>query len=182
VVLAKEIAQALGATMDVLVVRKIGAPTNPEFGVGAVAPDGTCVFDRSALEMLGIQEWDLGQTITKETEEIERRLKTYRHGLLPLDLANRTAILVDDGLATGITALAAARYVKKLGPSEVIFAAPVCSQPGARMLEDEVEEVVCLSCPAVFQAVGAWYEDFSQVEDDQVIEAMEYARRREYLA
>jgi len=182
VILARGIAQALGAEMDVLVVRKIGAPRNAEYGVGAVAPDGKPVFDRAALNMLGISEVDLHAAIARERHEIDRRLSAYRRGMLPLDLANRTVILVDDGLATGITALAAARYVKSLGASQVIFAAPVCSQPGARMLEDEVDEVVCLSCPDVFQAVGVWYEDFSQVEDDEVIRAMDFARKREYLA
>ena len=182
VILAKEIAQAIGAEMDVLVVRKIGAPRNPEYGVGAVAPDGKPVFDKSALYMLGIDELDLEPTVRRETQEIERRLKIYRQGMLPLEVANRNVILVDDGLATGITALAAARYVKSLGASYVVFAAPVCSQPGARLLEDEVDELICLSAPAVFQAVGLWYEDFSQVEDEEVIRAMDFARRREYLA
>lgn len=182
VILAKEIAQTIGAEMDVLVVRKIGAPRNPEYGVGAVAPDGKPVFDKSALYMLGLGESDLQPTVWSETQEIYRRLKTYRQGMLPLEVANRTVILVDDGLATGVTALAAARYIKSLGASYLIFAAPVCSQPGVRMLEEEVDEVICLLAPAVFQAVGLWYEDFSQVEDNEVIRAMDFARRREYLA
>jgi predicted phosphoribosyltransferase len=109
-------------------------------------------------------------------------LRIYRHGLLPLDLANRTVILVDDGLATGITALAAARYVKSLGASYVVFAAPVCSRPGSQMLEEEVDEVVCLQMPELFFAVGMWYEDFSQVEDEEVMRVMEVARKKEYLA
>jgi len=182
VILAKEIAQALGADLDVLVVRKIGAPSNPEYGVGAVAPNGVTVFDNAALASLRLKSSDLEPALRTETNEIERRLNLYRRGLLPLDVANRTVILVDDGLATGITALAAARYVKTLGASQVIFAAPVCSRPGALMLEDEVEEVVCLELPEVFFAVGMWYEDFAQVEDDEVMRVMDYSRKHEFIA
>ena len=182
VILAKEIAQAIGADLDVLVVRKIGAPSNPEYGVGAVAPNGTAVFDNAALASLHLKSSDLDPALRRETDEIDRRLELYRRGMLPLDLANKTVILVDDGLATGITALAAARYVKSLGARYVVFAAPVCSRPGALMLEEEVDEVVCLELPEVFFAVGMWYADFSQVEDDEVIRAMDFARKHEYLA
>jgi predicted phosphoribosyltransferase len=182
VVLAGEIAKALGAEADVLVVRKIGAPRNPEYGVGAVAPNGVAVFDNAALASLGLRQEDLDLAVARETAEIDRRLRTYRQGLPPLDVANRTVILVDDGLATGITALAAVRYVKGLGASTVVFAAPVCSRPGALMLKDEVEELVCLESPEVFFAVGMWYDDFSQVEDEEVIRVMEFTRKSEYLA
>jgi putative phosphoribosyl transferase len=167
-ILAAEIARTLDLELDVLVVRKIGAPRNPEYGVGAVAPDGTAVFDNAALQSLGLQQSDLAYAVSQETAEIERRLAFYRHGMLSLVVANRSVILVDDGLATGITALAAARYVKSLGASHVIFAAPVCSKPGARMLEDEVDEIICLESPEVFFAVGMWYEDFTQVTDEEV--------------
>ena len=182
VVLAGEIALALGAEVDILVVRKIGAPRNPEYGVGAVAPNGVTVFDNAALASLGLRPDDLALTVNRETTEIDRRLNLYRHGLLPLEVANRVVILVDDGLATGITALAAARYIKSLGASYVVFAAPVCSRPGASLLEEEVDEVICLDTPEVFFAVGMWYEDFTQVEDEEVMRVMEYARKREFLA
>lgn len=182
VVLAGEIARAIGADADVLVVRKIGAPNNPEYGIGAVAPGGITVFDNAAIASLGLRVGDLDQNIARETAEIDRRLEIYRHGLDPLDVIDRIVILVDDGLATGITAMAAAKYVKSLGASYVVFAAPVCSKPGAEMLKDEVDEVVCLETPKVFFAVGMWYADFTQVEDSEVMKIMEMGRRKEYLA
>jgi len=181
-VLAAEIARQLTADLDVLVVRKIGAPGNLEYGVGAIAPDGVRVFDNAALASLNLTAFDLSQTIAKETEEIERRLGLYREAMLPIDVSNRTVILVDDGLATGITAIAASRYVKQLGASHVVFAAPVCSRPGARLLHDDVDQLICLQAPEVFFAVGMWYEDFSQVTDQEVHNRMSYAKRREYLA
>ena len=181
-ILAAEIAKALDAQLDVLVVRKIGAPSNPEYGVGAVAPMGVPVFDHEALGSLHLDEEDLRPIVASELREVERRLRTYRACLEPLDLANRLVILADDGLATGITAVAAARYAKKLGASYLVFAAPVSSLQGARLVEREVEELVCLQTPAAFFAVGAWYDDFSQVEDEAIIEIMEMAKRREYLA
>jgi predicted phosphoribosyltransferase len=182
VVVAGEIAQALGAAVDVLVVRKVGAPMNPEYGVGAVAPGGVSVFDHAGLAALGLTPADMQPSVTEEVAEIDRRLALFRRGMLPLELSNRLVILVDDGLATGITALAAARYVKSLGASYVVFAAPVCSRPGIRSIEEEVEEVVCLHAPQMFFAVGLWYEDFSQVEDYEVMRVMEVARRKEFLA
>jgi putative phosphoribosyl transferase len=182
VVLAVEIARDLHADVDVLVVRKIGAPRNPEYGVGAVAPNGVSVFDNAALESLGLRSGDLSQTIDRETAEIDRRQSLYRGGLASLDVADRTVILVDDGLATGITAIAAARFVKSLGAKHVVFAAPVCSRPGALTLQDEVDEIVCVESPEVFFAVGMWYSDFSQVEDDEVMRVLERSRKQEYLA
>jgi predicted phosphoribosyltransferase len=182
IVLAGEVARELGAELDVLVVRKIGAPSNPEFGVGAVAPLEVTVLDYEAIESLDLSPEDLRPVINRELAEVDRRLRAYRNGLQPLDARNRTVILVDDGLATGITAVAAARYVKKLGASYVIFAAPVCSRPGMGALEREVEEIVCLQSPEMFFAVGLWYEDFSQVEDSDVLEVMSATRKREFMA
>lgn len=182
VVLAGEVARKLDAQVDVVVVRKIGAPMNPEYGVGAVAPLDVCVFDNAALSALRLTPADLRPTINRELAEIDRRAEVYRSGRGDLDVSNRTVILVDDGLATGITAVAAARYVKRLGARYVVFAAPVCSGPGAQILEDEVEKVVCLEKPETFFAVGMWYEDFSQVEDEEVLEVLEFAKRGEYLA
>ena len=182
VVLAGQIAKALGGELDVLAVRKIGAPSNPEYGVGAVAPNRIAIFDNTALASLGLTQDDLKVTVARETAEIERRLAIYRHGLLPLDLSNRTVIIVDDGLATGISAVCAARYAKSLRASYIVFAAPVCSRPGIRTLEEDVDEIVCLKAPEVFWAVGMWYENFEQVEDEEVIRSLDYARRREFLA
>lgn len=181
VVLGGEVGRALKAPLDVLVVRKIGAPRNLEYGVGAVAPLDVEVIDRAALGSLRLTEEDLRPTIERELQEIQRRLEAYRAGMPPLDLHEKTAILVDDGLATGITALAAARYARKLGAARVIFAAPVCSRPGASLLEDEVDEVACLHRPDVFFAVGTWYDDFTQTEDDEVLRILAAARSGGYL-
>src|SRR5439155_6984197 len=116
----------------------------------------------------------------REVAEVERRLKVYR-GDRPLELKGKCAILVDDGLATGITAIASARYARSLGPSRLVFAVPVCSVQGANLLEQEVDELVCLQCPPLFYAVGAWYEDFSQTEDEEVIALLD-AHGKGYLS
>lgn len=181
VVLAGEVVAALSAPLDVLVVRKIGAPGNPEYGVGAVAPMDVEVFDDRALQSLGLTPADLQPTVQRELEEIGRRLEAYRAGMPPLDLQGKTAILVDDGLATGITAVAAARYARKLGAASVIFAAPVCSRPGSRLLSEEVDRVACLHTPEIFFAVGMWYEDFTQTEDKEVLDILAAARVGGYL-
>ena len=182
VVLAAAIAEELHAPLDVLVVRKIGAPGNPEFGVGAVAPQGISVFDDYAMKSLYLRPADLQRSVNQELAEVERRLDLYRSGQAPLDLKGHTAILVDDGLATGITAVAAARYARHLGASYTVFAAPVCSRPGSVLLDPEVDEVLCLETPAMFYAVGMWYEDFSQVEDEQVLQILAMARTKGYAA
>lgn len=182
IILAAEIAKKLDAQLDVAVVRKIGAPMNPEFGVGAVAPLNVSVFDEFALRSLHLTDEDMHPIVQRELDEVDRRLKTYRRGLPGLDLANRVAILVDDGLATGMTAIAAARYAKKLGATYIVFAAPVCSRQGADLVGEEVEEVDCLQTPAAFMAVGAWYDNFDQVEDQEIVQIMEVVKRREYLA
>lgn len=181
-ILAAEIAKRLDLQLDVLVVRKVGAPSNPEYGVGAVAPMDVYVFDEDVLRSLHLSDEDMRPIVQRELAEVERRLKTYRAGMQPLDLANRTVILVDDGLATGITAVAAARYAKKLGAAYLVYAAPVCSRQGAALIANEVEEFICLQIPESFFAVGAWYRNFDQVEDHEVIQIMEVARKKEYLA
>ena len=182
VIVARPIAEALGAELDVLVVRKVGAPSNPEYGVAAVAPMDICVFDFEAMNALQLHRNSLQPYVNRELAEISRRLSIYRRGMAALTAANRVVILVDDGLATGITAVAAARYVKRLGAKYVVFAAPVCSRPGSSALKDEVEEIVCLHAPEIFFAVGMWFEDFSQAEDEEVVEALAATRRREFMA
>lgn len=182
VVVAAEIARALDAELDVLVVRKIGAPANPEFGIGAVAPLNTSVFDFEAMRSLNLTRAAIQPHVNRELTELSRHQAMFRPGRGEIVAANRTVILVDDGLATGITAVAAARYVKRLGASRIIFAAPVCSRPGSANLEPEVEEIVCLVVPDVFFAVGMWFEDFTQVEDREVLETLSGYSRREFLA
>lgn len=181
VILAGEIARGLNAPLDVLVVRKIGAPGNPEYGVGAVAPLDVQVFDDRALNALHVTPDDLMPIVTRELAEIGRRLQAYRGGLPPLSLKGKAAILVDDGLATGITAVAAARYARRLEAERTVFAAPVCSKPGCELVSKEVDEVVCLQIPEMFFAVGMWYEDFTQTEDEQVVRALAQPRIGGYV-
>jgi len=165
---AAEVAKALDAPLDVLVARKVGAPTHPEYGIGAVAPGGIAVFDNEAVEQMGITPDELRSITQDEFEEVNRRLRVYR-GDRPLDLAGHCAILIDDGLATGVTAVVAARYARSLAPQMLVFAIPVSSAQGANLVKREVDEFVALCTPPFFYAVGAWYEDFSQTTDEQVL-------------
>ena len=175
---AYEVAQALDAPLDLIVARKVGAPMQPEFGLGAVAPGGILLLDQQSVSTLGLTDADLAPVIQQEREEMRRRLHHYRGDGLP-DVAGRTVILVDDGLATGVTATAALHAVRRLEPKQIVLAIPVCAQQTATALADDVEEVVCVSTPAEFRAVGIWYEDFGQTTDAEVMELMKAAREHE---
>lgn len=165
---AWEIAQSLGAPLDVEVARKIGAPDQPEFGVGAVAADGPPYFDKASLDSLGLSAADLAEACERERAEAHRRLLSYRPAGTPAPVEGRTVILVDDGLATGVTARAAIAALRRRGAGVVVFAAPVCAADAAAALRSEADEVVCVGEPSDFQAVGVWYADFGQVSDDEV--------------
>jgi putative phosphoribosyl transferase len=173
---AYEVADALHKPLDVIVARKVGAPMQPELGVGAVAPGGILLLDQQSVSMLGLTDADLAPVIQQEREEMRRRLHHYRGDGLP-EVKGRTVILVDDGLATGVTATAALHAVRRLDPKQIVLAVPVCAQQTATMLADEVEEVVCVSTPDEFRAVGIWYENFSQTTDAEVMELLDTARQ-----
>ncbi|WP_448315964.1 phosphoribosyltransferase [Streptomyces sp. CO7] len=176
---AAEVTRALGAPLDVLVVRKIGVPGSPEVGVGAVVGDDPPLFDRTSLDMLGLSEERLAPDVAREREEVRRRSLRYR-GERPLpDVLHRAVILVDDGLATGVTARAALRHLRRQDPSRLILAVPVGAPQAASALRAEADDVICLRQPPDFQAVGLWYEDFEQVDDDEVVRILEASRRRE---
>jgi putative phosphoribosyl transferase len=164
-----EVARALGAPLEILAVRKLGAPGNPELGVGAVAEDGTGVLDPRSADMLGMTQTMLDATLAQESEELRRRVKRYRDGRPPIPVGGRTVIVVDDGLATGLTDLAAVRALRKLGARRVIVAVPVGSSESVSMLAEEADRVLCLIIPKRLLAVGMWYRDFSPVSDEQVI-------------
>jgi predicted phosphoribosyltransferase len=169
---AEEVAAVLGAPLEVLVVRKLGAPHNPEYGIGAIAEGGIRVFDSEALAVLGINGGVLDSIVARESEELRRRVVAYR-GERPLtDLRGRTAIVVDDGVATGVTDTAALRGVRRLRPRRLVLAVPVCAPDSAARLREEADEVVCLSEPPLLYGVGQWYRDFSQVSDAEVIAAL----------
>lgn len=171
---AAKVAEALAAPLDVAVARKIGAPGQPEFGLGAVTADGPPYYDRRSLLALGLTEDALRPIRERERTEARRRLARYRQVTAPIPLAGREVVLVDDGLATGVTARAALRQLRAAGPSLLVFATPVGARESAAALraDSEADEVVCLYTPDKFRAVGLWYHDFAQVSDEEVLAAL----------
>jgi putative phosphoribosyl transferase len=165
---AAEIARSLGAPLDVVVVRKIGAPMNPEYGIGALAEGGAEVVSERAVEALNIAPEQLRELISRARAELVRRLARYRGGRGPLPVAGRTVILVDDGLATGRTAQVAARSLRRRDAARVILAIPVAAPGSAAELREEVDEVVCVEMPPNLRAIGFWYEDFRPTSDEEV--------------
>lgn len=174
---ADEVARALGAPLDVVVARKIGAPFQPELGVGAVAGDEPPLYDPGLLAHLGLTEADLALVAEREREEVRRREELYRQGRPALRLAGRSAVLVDDGLATGATARAALRSVRRAEPSRTVLAVPVAAPDAAEFFAREVDDFLCLERPASFGAVGLWYEDFAQLTDDEVLQVLRVGHR-----
>lgn len=166
---AWEIARALDATLDVFVVRKLGTPGHPELAMGAIASGSTRVINDEVVHALGITREQIEAVARREQSELERRDAVYRQGRLLTPLADRTVILVDDGLATGSTMKAAVQAVRQHAPSRVIVAVPVGAPETCRALREIADEVVCAKTPASFSAVGQWYRDFSQTTDDEVI-------------
>ncbi len=170
-----EVAQALKAPLDVLVVRKIGTPWNPELGIGAVAP-GVEVLDEASLRGLGIKASELGEIIEQEKQELKRRQKLYQHGEVLLNITGKTVILIDDGLATGVTTRAAIQAIKKLKPAKLILAVPVGPNDTVEKLSELVDDLICLERPYDFYAVGAFYHSFPQVSDEEVISLLKKAK------
>jgi predicted phosphoribosyltransferase len=170
---------ALGAPLEVLVVRKLGAPHNPEYGIGAIAEGGTRVLDQEALAVLGIDGGGLERILVEETAELRRRVEVYRGDRPPLSLRGRAVIVVDDGVATGVTDAAALRDVRRQRPRRLILAVPVCPPDSLARLQDEADEVVCLVAPPRLQGVGQWYSDFGQVSDAEVLTALARVRARD---
>jgi putative phosphoribosyl transferase len=167
-----EIARALGAPLDVLVSRKIGAPFQPELGVGAVAGDEPPLYDPVILGHLGLSEEELAPVAERERAEVRRREELYRGGRPAAELTGRSAVLVDDGLATGATARAALRTVRRAEPARTVLAVPVAAPEAAAYFTGQVDDFVCLQQPAGFGAVGFWYENFSQLTDDEVLDVL----------
>ncbi|HEX5180018.1 MAG TPA: phosphoribosyltransferase family protein [Gemmatimonadaceae bacterium] len=175
VIIGREVARALGAPLDVIVARKLGAPGHEELGIGAVAPDGTRVLDGEIVAALGVSDAYIEKITRLERAELDRRMRRFR-GERPLpDLAGRAVVLADDGLATGVTARAALASVRRAHPAALVFAAPVCSEDGCRALTADGYTVVCVATPVEFRGVGEWYADFEQVSDDTVVAVLERA-------
>ncbi len=166
---AREVADALGLPLEALVVRKIGATGHPEYAVGAIAEGGVTVLDEGAIRAVGMSDAAVAATAAAEHHELDRRVTAYRGAGAPLpDLHGRTVVIVDDGLATGLSDLAAARSARAAGAGRVIIAAPVASAEAVRILQREADDVVCVLVPQDFVAVGAWYREFSAVPDATV--------------
>jgi putative phosphoribosyl transferase len=171
-----EISRALQATLDVFVSRKLGAPGQPEFGIGAVAAGGVRVLNEDVVRRLGIPDDYVEQVTAQETAEVERRLRYFRGERLELNVGGRTAILVDDGLATGVTARAAVEALRQRRPRRLVLAAPVCAAQTANLFRTKVDELVCLESPTDLGAIGFWYRNFEQTSDEEVVDLLERAR------
>jgi putative phosphoribosyl transferase len=167
-----EVASALNAPLDVFLVRKLGVPQWEELAMGALATGGGVVVNDSLVRNLGISDEQLQAAITRETEELHRRETAYRGDRPPVDLAGKTVILVDDGIATGASMLAAVRAVRAAEPAQVVVGVPVGPPSACRQLAQEADEVVCATMPPGFEAVGQVFEDFHQVSDDEVRELL----------
>lgn len=162
------VARALRAPLDVVIVRKLGVPWRPELAMGAITGGSFQVLDEVLIQDLGIYPEEIEAVVSRERKEVARREKRYRGDRPRLHLKGRTVLLVDDGLATGSSMLAAARYVRTLNPASLIAAAPVGSVEACHRLRKELDECLCLATPDPFNAVGEWYTDFEQVTDDEV--------------
>ncbi len=166
--IAFEVATALGAPLDVFVARKLGAPSQPELAFGAVSSGGVQILDSQIVESLGISGAEIEEIAARERSELARREHVYRAGRAPLNLEGRTAILVDDGIATGASTRAAIAALRELKPARIVLAVPVAPASTCRRLRSEVDDLICLQMPETFYAIGEFYDDFSQVSDDEV--------------
>jgi putative phosphoribosyl transferase len=173
-----EVANALDCPLDVLVVRKIGVPFQPELAMGAIAERGVIVRNSDVISQAMIDEDEFAAVVRHERRELERRVATYRVGAEPVPASGRTALIVDDGLATGSTAQAAVAVLQKMGASEVWVAVPVAPRDTAARLAKTADRVVVLEQPASFGAVGSWYRDFTQTSDDEVRSLLAGSRLR----
>src|SRR5258706_8025702 len=163
-----EVASALGAPLDVFVVRKLGVPGHEELAMGAVATGGVRVLNDQLVERLGIPEPMIDAVAAREQQELARRERLYRGGRPPPDVRGRTVILVDDGLATGATMHAAIQALRQQNPARIVVAVPTASAETCEEMKTVADDVICASTPEPFEAVGLWYQDFSQTSDEEV--------------
>jgi putative phosphoribosyl transferase len=176
---AYEVARELEAPLDVVCVRKLGAPMQPEYGIGAIGEGGIRFVRRGELEMLGIEEQELEAIVARESAELERRRRLYRGDREPVQVAGRTVILVDDGIATGGTAVVGGKVLRARGAGRVVLAVPVGPPGTPERLGDDFDEVICLEEPHGFFGIGAFYAEFGQTSDEEVIEMLDAARSPE---
>jgi predicted phosphoribosyltransferase len=176
---AAEVAKKLNATLDLFVVRKLGLPGHPELAMGAIASGGVRVFNSEVVNALRIPDEVIDAVSAEELSELQRREKVYRAGLPSLDVEGKTIIVVDDGIATGSTMLAAVSALRQLSPARIVVAAPVIAASACREIQRHADEVVAVMIPERFYAVGQWYEDFSQTSDDEVRALLAEGARRQ---
>jgi putative phosphoribosyl transferase len=174
---AAEVAAALDAPLDVIIVRKLGVPFQPEVAMGAIGEGGAHVLDRDLIERVGITPDQIDTVERKERSTLEARVARFRSAFQRWDLTGRTAIIVDDGIATGATASAACLVARGLGATRVVVAAPVGGPDAVRRVQG-ADEVICLIQPTDFQAVGAYYHDFGQTSETEVVDLLDKARQR----
>ena len=168
VVVAREVAESLGAALDIVVTRKIGAPGEPEFALGAVTQEGDVIVDSRAAESVGATPEYLQEEARRKKSEVKDRMRSLRGDIPYPSLEGKTVIIVDDGMATGNSMRAAVRSVRKRGPKEIVVAVPVAPREAVAELSREGTRVVCLEQPRFFFAIGEFYKDFAQVEDSEV--------------
>jgi putative phosphoribosyl transferase len=179
---AYEVAEALGAPLDIFLVRKLGVPGHEELAMGAIASGGVRVLNDDVVQYLRIPDRVIDEVAAEEQQELERRERLYRGDRPPLDVRGRTVILIDDGLATGSTMRAAALALHEQRPARIVVAVPVAAAATCDEFRGEVDEVVCALTPEPFYAVGLWYEDFSQTTDGEVRELLARAASRQTAA
>ena len=166
---AYEVARALDLPLDILIVRKLGAPGHAEFAIGSLASGGICIVEDDLVRSLKIPPEQLNEIIEREKAELERRERLYRGRRPPIDVEGKTVIIVDDGLATGSTMRAAVKAIKQMGPKTIAVAVPVCAPTACSELERDVDVwCVCMYAPERFHAVGLWYDKFEQTSDEEV--------------
>jgi putative phosphoribosyl transferase len=175
---AAEVARALGAPLDVILVRKLGLPGQEELAMGAIASGGARVLNEELVAALGLPEALIDQVAAREEEELRRREVLHRGDRPPPDVKGKTVILVDDGLATGSSMRAAVAALRRREPARIVVAVPAAPVSSCEQLRPEVEELVCVRTPQPFYAVGIWYENFNQTTDDEVRELLERAAAR----
>jgi predicted phosphoribosyltransferase len=169
---AHEVAKALRAPLDVFIVRKLGVPGHEELAMGAIASGGVRVLNEEVLKYVPLSDRAIEAAAARERQELERRERSYRGARPPLDVAGKTVVVVDDGLATGSTMLAAVRALRQMNAGRVVVAVPVGAVQSCERLGAEADQAICLRRPEPFDAVGLWYDDFTQTTDDEVHEFM----------
>lgn len=174
VVVGAEVARVLGCPLDVIVTRKIGAPGNPEFAIGAIGPNDQIFLDKETIARYNIPKDYLSTEVGRQGLEMERRERVYREGRPPLELKGKAVILIDDGIATGADVRAAIKSVKCQRPKELVLAVPVGPKETIEVLRKEVDELVCLATSEIFYAVGQFYQEFGQTTDEEVVEILSY--------